>query len=357
MVAVAMSGGVDSSVAAALCSDRGIPTLGITLAMWPRTEEMVRDRGCCSVDSVEDARRVAARLGIPHHAWNLEAEFNEKVIAGFDAEYAAGRTPNPCVHCNQRIKFGVLLDRARRVGATHVATGHYARIQRRDGRWTLHRAVDARKDQAYTLHRLDQEQLGHAVLPLGTMPSKRAVREEARTRGLATAAKPDSQELCFVDGGMRDALRQRLAGRYSPGPIVDGAGARLGEHEGLPFYTVGQRGGLGCRVNRPDARPLYVVDLDRRTNTVVVGPREALQRSLVVAEDIRWVAGRAPVSPHRCQAQLRAHGAAHPVVVSVAGAGLRLTFDPPVSQVSPGQSVVLYEGDEVLGGGIVRSAN
>ncbi len=244
VVAVAMSGGVDSSVAAARCVARGVETLGITLAMWPGDREQVRDRGCCSIDAVEDARRVANHLGIRHLTWNLEREFSAEVVAAFEDDYAAGRTPNPCVRCNQRVKFGVLLSRARAIGATHVATGHYARIGRRGAGWTLHRAREAAKDQAYTLHRLDQDQLGAALFPLGRVESKSEVRAEAARLQLVSAATPDSQELCFVGGDLAADLKKRLAGRFRPGPITDQEGRVLGEHRGLPFYTVGQRSRL-----------------------------------------------------------------------------------------------------------------
>ena len=358
VVAVAMSGGVDSSVAAARCAARGLRTIGITLAMWPRTRQVERDRGCCSLDAVEDARRVAATLDIPHYAWNLEDDFHSTVIADFEDEYAAGRTPNPCVRCNERVKFGALLERALSLGATHVATGHYARVGRRGDDWTLHRAGDPRKDQAYTLHRLDQQRLRHAVFPLGAMHNKDAVRAEASRLGLVTAGKPDSQELCFVDVSLSDELSRRLAGRFSTGAIVDGRGEVVGEHRGLPFYTVGQRTGLGLHPRTPDAAPLYVLRLDAASNTVVVGERSALVRSRATSRDATWVAGRAPQPGTSCTVQLRAHGEAHPATVESADpTTLSLHFDPPVAQVSPGQSLVLYRDDEVLGGGTVDASS
>lgn len=356
VVAIAMSGGVDSSVAAARVAAAGVRSLGITLAMWPTDRATERDRGCCSIDAVEDARRVAAALGIRHYVWNLEHDFEREVIREFEDEYADGRTPNPCVRCNQRVKFGLLLDRARAAGATHVATGHYARIGRRGGLLTLHRAADSRRDQAYVLHRLNQRQLASAVFPIGASSSKADIRAEAAALGLATASKPESQDLCFVERDQRDELRRRLAGRFSAGPVVDAGGDTVGVHPGLPFFTVGQRGGLGLRNQRTDATPLYVIELRPQDNSIVVGPRAALARRGLEADDCTWVAGHPPRSGFECEVQVRSHGRPTRAVVHTDGDALRVEFEAPVEQVAPGQSVVLYAGDEVIGGGMIRRA-
>ena len=358
VIAVAMSGGVDSSVAAARCVSAGRQVIGITLAMWPGDRLQERDRGCCSIDAVDDARRVADRLGIAHYTWNLEDDFHESVIADFEAEYAAGRTPNPCVRCNERIKFGTLLARARAAGARHLATGHWARLDREGtAPPVLRRAADLRKDQSYTLHRLGPEQLAAAVFPLGAVPSKADLRREAEVLGLRTAAKPESQELCFVEGDLRADLERRLAGRFTPGEILDEEGRAVGRHRGLPFYTVGQRTGLGLAPARPDAVPLHVLDLVPASNAVVVGPRARLERRSITAADCRWTSGEPPRPGDACLVQLRAHGAAHPATVISAGPGAtQVICDPPVLQVAPGQSLVLYDGDAVLGGGVVQTA-
>ncbi|MBV9101027.1 MAG: tRNA 2-thiouridine(34) synthase MnmA [Candidatus Dormibacteraeota bacterium] len=357
VVAVAMSGGVDSSVVAARVAASGRRAMGITLAMWARDREAVRDRGCCSIDAVEDARRVARELGLPHYVWNLEREFEHEVVHEFLEGYASGVTPNPCTRCNERIKFGHLLERARAIGATHVATGHYARTGVRGTRVTLHRARDARRDQAYVLHRLSQAQLASAVFPLGDAGSKHAVREEAARLGLRTAAKPESQDLCFVDSGLDAELRRRLDGRYAPGPVLAEDGVALGEHRGLPFYTVGQRSGLAVAPRRPDAAPLYVLALRPADNAVVAGPRDRLLRTELLAADCSWISGVAPSPGSHVDAQVRSHGTpCAATVLRAGGARLRLRFEHAAQQVSPGQALVLYDGDEVLGGGVIRAA-
>lgn len=351
-----MSGGVDSSVAAARVRQRGFNAFAVTLALWPGSAERTRDRGCCSVDAVEDARRVAAAVGLPHYVWNLEGEFEAAVIRPFEDAYAAGVTPNPCTRCNEQVKFGLLLQRVLAAGATHLATGHYARAGRRDGTATLHRATDGRRDQSYVLHRLGQDQLRRAVFPVGAVASKAALRAEAEALGLATAAKPESQDLCFVETTMSADLSQRLAGRFRPGPIVDGEGRRLGTHRGLPFYTVGQRSGLDIAATRPDAAPRYVAEIRSSDNTLVVGPREALQRTVIDVAGCSWVGG-APAPGTQCVLQVRAHGTPHEALLVARGDGTaRLSLAQPAAQVSPGQAAVVYAGDEVLGGGVIAGA-
>ena len=351
-----MSGGVDSSVAAARVRERGLDAFAVTLALWPGSAERTRDRGCCSVDAVEDARRVAAALGLPHYVWNLEGEFESAVIRLFEDAYAAGVTPNPCTRCNEQIKFGRLLQRVVAAGATHLATGHYARAGRRGGEATLHRATDGRRDQSYVLHRLGQEQLRRAVFPVGAVESKAALRAEAEALGLVTAAKPESQDLCFVETTMAAELEQRLAGRFRPGPIVDREGRCLGTHRGLPFYTVGQRSGLGIVPDSPDAPPRYVAEIRSGDNTLVVGPREALQRTVMNMTACSWV-GSAPPPDTECVVQVRAHGTPlDAVLVERRDDTACVQLRRPATEISPGQAAVVYRGDEVLVGGVIAAA-
>ena len=351
-----MSGGVDSSLVAARVADSGLQAFAITLELWPGDREMGA-RNCCSTDAVHDARAVATDLGLAHHVWNLEPEFDDRVIREFEDEYAAGRTPNPCVRCNERVKFGLLLDRARAAGATHIATGHYARVGRRGRRYSLHRARDSRRDQSYVLHRLSQAQLARAVFPLGAVAGKADVRAEAEARGLATAGKAESQDLCIAGDSLRRELARRLAGRFQPGPLLDATGRLVGEHAGLPFYTVGQRSGVAVAPGRPDAAPLYVLELRPSDNGIVVGSRELLAKRSLEAADCSWT-DRAPAAGMPCAAQMRAHGAELACRVAYADVRgeLHLELIDPAEQIAPGQSVVLYRDGEVLGGGLIRAA-
>jgi len=354
-VVVAMSGGVDSSVAAALLARSGADVVGVTLQLWPKgAADLDRHHGCCSLDAVEDARRVAAHVGIPHYVLDVEREFGERVIDPFVRDYTLGLTPNPCISCNTSVKFDLLLDKARAMGADRLATGHYARVTvDDDGRRRLRRAADGRKDQSYVLYGLGQEELGRAVFPLGEM-AKPEVRELARELGLLTWDKPDSVEICFVtDGDYRDVVARRAGA--GGGEIRHVDGAVLGRHAGVWGYTVGQRSGLG-RLPRGMTGPLYVVDLDPATQTVTVGPREALARREVRVGELSFVGGRAPGAEFEAEVQAR-YGAA-PVAASVRleGAGAVVVPAEPLAVATPGQAAVFYAGDEVLGGGRVLRA-
>jgi tRNA-uridine 2-sulfurtransferase len=352
-----MSGGVDSSVAAALLVEQGHDVVGVTLRVWPWTEgdDPTRRFGsCCSPESVDDARRVASRLGIPYYLLNTEREFDRTVIAGFAAEYRAGRTPVPCVACNRDIKFGSLLGRAHAWDAAGVATGHYARVTRDPvtGRYLLWRGADPGKDQSDFLWPLTQAQLAAARFPVGHL-TKPEVRDKARQLGLITADKPESQEICFVpDDDYRGFLRRRDPAMFAPGAIVDvETGATLGEHRGLPNYTIGQRRGLGLVLSRP----VYVVDLDPATNRVIVGPAGALEQERLTAHQANFIAGDPPAAPLRVLAKIRHNNAPAPATVRALGPGrVEVSFDRPQRAVTPGQSVVFYDGDRVVGGGVIE---
>ena len=348
-VLAAMSGGVDSAVAAARMVDGGHEVTGVHLALSP-SPAAHRDgaRGCCTLDDARDARRAADRLGIPFYVWDMAERFAAEVIDDFVAEYAGGRTPNPCLRCNERIKFAAVLDRALALGFDAVVTGHHARLSG----GVLRRSADPAKDQSYVLGTLTAEQLARAVLPLGDS-TKAQVRAEAAERGLAVAAKPDSHDVCFIPAGDTAGwLRDRLGAR--PGPVVDAtSGARLGEHRGAFGFTVGQRRGLGLSRPAPDGAPRYVLSIEPATGTVTVGPGAALAASELATSAPTWTSGSEPRLPLRAQVQLRAHGAAHPCRVARSGDGLQVTLDAPASRVAAGQAAVFYDertGDTVLGG-------
>jgi tRNA-specific 2-thiouridylase len=354
-ILAAMSGGVDSAVAAALAVDAGHDVTGVHLALSPDRQALRSGaRGCCSVEDAHDARRVADELGIPFYVWDLAERFREDVVEDFVAEYAAGRTPNPCLRCNEKIKFSAVLDRARALGFDAVVTGHHARLA--DGE--LRRSVDTAKDQSYVLGVLTAEQLAGAVFPLGGMTKDR-VRAIAAERGFAVAAKPDSHDICFIpDGDTRGFLARRLGSR--PGPLVDATtGATVGEHDGTYGFTVGQRRGLGVAVG--DSRPRYVLGIEPVSRTVTIGTSELAGVGEVRTGRPTWT-GAVPVLPLRAEVQLRAHG--KPVACEVRpddDGGLVLRLAEQQRGVAPGQSAVLYEpdrerGDRVLGQGAVRTA-
>jgi tRNA-uridine 2-sulfurtransferase len=348
-IAVAMSGGVDSSVAAALLQAQGHDVVGVTLQQWPRgdTEESAKHGGCCSLNAVEDARRVASLLGIPYYCWNLEKEFGERVIEPFHRDYLEGRTPNPCVRCNAFVRFDLMLGRVLELGFDRLATGHYARIVNGIDGPELHTAVDAAKDQSYMLYHLDRDRLARILFPLGAM-TKPEVREHAREFALPVANKAESQEICFVPRGETARyLAERLPVRA--GAVVDSAGRELGTHRGTALYTVGQRSGFG---DLSEAGPWYVLRVDAPSNRLVVGRKEELGVRNVELRDVSFVGGPAP-EPVLCEARLRYHA---PAIPGEYRAG-RLSLDEPFLGAAPGQAAVLYSGSRVLGGGIIASAS
>jgi tRNA-uridine 2-sulfurtransferase len=355
-VLAAMSGGVDSAVAAARAVDAGYDVTGVHLAL-SRNPQTYRSgaRGCCTLEDARDARRAADVIGIPFYVWDLASEFHADVVEDFVAEYAAGRTPNPCLRCNEKIKFAAVLDRALALGFDAVVTGHHARLGS-DG--LLRRSVDLGKDQSYVLAVLTRSQLDHSIFPLGDT-TKAQVRAEAAQRGLAVAEKPDSHDICFVaDGDTRGFLARHLG--EEPGEIVDAlTGEVLGNHGGAFAYTVGQRKGLNLTRPAPDGRPRYVLSITPVTNTVTVGPAEALDVSAVTGERPVWTAGPWPSAPVECEVQLRAHGDPVPAVVDASEDRLVATLRTPVRGIAAGQAVVAYRpdaaGDVVLGSATIAT--
>ncbi len=355
-VLAAMSGGVDSAVAAARAVEAGHEVVGVHMAL-ARTPATGRTgaRGCCTIEDAGDARRSADVIGIPFYVWDLAEQFTSAVMDDFVSEYAAGRTPNPCVRCNERIKFSVLLDKAVALGFDAVATGHYARVDPGEPP-TLHRAADAAKDQSYVLAVLAPHRLSRALFPLGDATSKEVVREEAARRGLSVSAKPDSHDICFIpDGDTRGFLDSRIERR--PGAVRDREGRRVGTHDGAQGYTVGQRKGLRLGTPAADGRPRYVLDVSVVDNTLTVGPAEDLAVAEVVAsESVVWLA-EPPAAGARVEAQVRAHGRAVPCTVLEADArALRVDVGGALAGVSAGQTLVLYRGDRVVGSGTITSS-
>ena len=352
-----MSGGVDSAVAAARAAEAGHDVTGIHLAL-SRNPASYRSgaRGCCTIEDANDARRAADVIGIPFYVWDLSERFHADVVEDFMDEYAAGRTPNPCLRCNEKIKFAAVLDRARGLGFDAVATGHYAQLRTgADGSMEMHRAVDDGKDQSYVLGVLDQEQLRHSLFPLGGS-TKTEVRAEAAERGLRVADKPDSHDICFVaDGDNAGWLREKLGDRAPnrEGAILDEDGVEVGRHEGTFAYTIGQRRGLRLGHPAPDGKPRFVLDIEPVAGTVTVGPREHLAVHGLTADRPRWC-GPAP-GLLRGTVQLRAHGTELPAVVRVEGETVDVELLEPAYGIAPGQAAVVYDGTRVVGSATIAS--
>lgn len=349
---IAMSGGVDSSVAAYLMQQTGYDCMGVTMKLYENEDAGVpRGHTCCALDDVEDARRVAYALGMPYYVFNYKDAFREQVMARFAAAYQRGATPNPCLDCNRYLKFGLLETRARALGCEVLATGHYARIEQLpDGRYTLRKAVDASKDQSYVLAWLTQEQLAHTRFPLGGL-HKTEAREIAEAHGFCNAHKHDSQDICFVPDGDYARFMEDFTGRHYPaGDFLDVGGKKVGTHSGAVRYTIGQRKGLGLAMGAP----VYVCAKDMQANTVTVGPESELFDTIVYANEVNWIAIPELKGPLRVTARTRYHQTEQPATVYPAGPdSFRLEFDQPQRAPTPGQAVVLYQGDVVLGGGTI----
>jgi len=358
-VLVAMSGGVDSSVAAALLKEQGYDLIGVTMQVWPSQKAL---GGCCSLDAVNDAKAVADKLGIPHYTLNFRNEFKAKVIDDFVSEYKRGRTPNPCIRCNQFIKFDYLMRKARELGAEYVATGHYARIlggstkyKLQSTNYKLQKGLDRRKDQAYVLYMMNQEMLAHTLFPLGEL-TKEQVRTTAKDLGLAVHDKEESQEICFIeDDNYGRFLKEVCPEAVKPGPILDMKGNVVGKHDGIAFYTLGQRKGVGAHRSLPK----YVVRIDVEKNAVIIGDQEDTLGTELIADHINYVSSQEPFKPLDVMAKIRYNSTEEPAVLYPLEKDngqdkVKVIFKKPQRAITPGQSVVFYKGDEVLGGGIIN---
>jgi len=353
-IVVAMSGGVDSSVAAALLVEQGHEVIGVMMRLWsePASGPTAPANRCCTPDQVADARRVADRFGIPFYVIDVREHFRQTIVQFFLDEHLHGRTPNPCIECNRQIRFTYLLDRALALDADFLATGHYARVYRDPFGLRLLQGKDVNKDQSYVLHMLRQEQLARVLFPIGQY-TKDEVRVLAREAGLSVASKQESQDLCFLgDGDYRRFLRDYAGNARHTGPILDAAGRELGRHDGLAFYTIGQRKGLGIS----GAEPLFVIGKDARRNALIVGPRASLGSTAFEVREVNWIGGL-PRDPLRAAVKIRYKSAPLPAVITPRGSGAAVLLDEPAQAVTPGQAAVFYDGEVCLGGGLIADAD
>lgn len=353
-VIVAMSGGVDSSVCAYLLKQKGYEVIGMTMQIWQDGpgDTIVKEGGCCSLGAVHDARRVADKIGIPYYVINLKKQFKEKVIDYFIDEYISGYTPNPCIACNRYLKFEALLNKALEVDAFYIATGHYAKVEYDTSRcrYILKKSEDKTKDQSYALYNLSQFQLEHTLFPLGEF-TKKDIREIAKNVQIPVAKKPDSQEICFIESNYKDYLKSIVPGNIVAGPFVDKKGNVIGQHKGIPFYTVGQRRGLGIH----STRPLYVIKIDAEKNVIVIGHEEDVYVREFTAGNLNWVSFE-DISKSMCvNAKIRYNFEEKPAeVFPIEGNRVKVVFENPQKSPAPGQAVVFYNGDELIGGGTIE---
>lgn len=353
-VALAMSGGVDSSVAAVLLKENGYQVIGVTMEVWPSEDPAGEVTGLgdyCGIDAVSDARRVALKLGIPHYVMNFRDIFALKVVDYFCQEYSRGRTPNPCIRCNQYIKFGAFIDRAKELDADFIATGHYARVEEFDGRFVLAKGMDSGKDQSYALYTMTQDKLRCTLMPLGSL-TKETVRQISRDMGLPVTDKQESQDICFISGDdYTSFLEGRIPEAAKPGPIIDSEGNVLGEHRGIIRYTVGQRRGLGIAAKEP----LYVRALDWERNAVIIGARDGIYGEELLASNVNWIANGEPSQPIAIEAKIRyRHREAEALVEPMGNDRAYVKFKEPQMAITPGQAVVFYQRDLVVGGGTIE---
>jgi tRNA-specific 2-thiouridylase len=355
-VAVAMSGGVDSSVAAALLKEKGYEVIGLTMQIWPREEPAEpgeKYQECCGLEAATDAKKVSFKLGIPHYVVNFQEVFFEKVVKNFCLEYLRGRTPNPCIRCNEFIKFEAFFKKAKELGADFIATGHYARIEFAGGRFLLKKGLDFTKDQSYVLYPMTQEQLKHTLLPLGKL-RKEEVRKIARRLNLPVAEKRESQEICFIpDNKYGEFIRKHFPEVAKPGPIFDREGRILGEHKGFVFYTVGQRKGIGISAGRP----FYLASIDPKKHAVIVGGEEELFKTELIASGVNFIPFEKLEQPLEVRAKIRyRHSEAQALLTPLNEKTIRVKFKEPQRAITPGQAVVFYKEDLVIGGGTIEFA-